>query len=386
MSQFLPPLRFVGAHVLRAGEMQARSLAVEEGVIAKGPLPEVDLRGYLILPGIVDLSARALRLGLSDMTGAVGGLDRAAASFGVTTLWSAQDWSWMAGPAAPDVAEAVADTFAGARGRTGTDMRVHLVCDLHMMDTQTRLLEVVRRCAVDQVTFADRLTPLLAQEASRRSEIVRQASSLGLTVEAHLDALRGLAKRDREIPRFLCQLAEAFDRYGVVYGSRADGDGETREMFSMIGARLCVQPRVRAAAALARAVCDPVVLSARDVIAAPGTAPRFDAMDAIRAGLCTVLCSDGGFDALAQAAFAVAARGGLGLPAAWDLVSRNPAEIMRLPDRGIIDYGRRADLVIIEAASHRVEATIAGGRLTYLSGEAANRFMGAPAALNLAAE
>lgn len=386
MTQFFPPIRLVGAEVLRDGQMQARSVAIENGVISKGPLPEVNLRGYLILPGIVDLAARPLRLSLSDPADAVRGLDRAAASFGITTLWSAQDWSWAGGSAAPHIARRVAQTVAEQRTQTGSDLRTRLICDVHMMDTLDQLSETVRAAGVDQVIFADGLTPLLSQTELRREEICRQAALAGLTPDLHLETLRALSKRQREVPRFLCQLAEAFDRRGVIYGSLSDSDGETREMYSMIGAKLCLKPRVRAAAALARAVGDPVVLAARDVAPKPPGAIGLCAMTAIREGQCTALASDGGFDALGQAAFAVADRGGLGLPEAWNLVSKNPAEIMRLPDRGVIDYGRRADLVVVDAATRRVEATIAAGRLTYLTGEAANRFLGAPAALDHAAE
>lgn len=372
--------------MLRDGEMQARSVAMEGGVVSRGPLPEVDLRGYLVLPGIVDLAAGPLRRGRSGVESAVRGLDSAAASFGITTVWSAQGWSWAGGACDPRVAEAVAQAVASHRSRSGTDLRLQILCDIHMMDTRGRLLAAAREHQIDQVIFADRLSGLLARSELRREELCRQAALRGMSPEAHLEGLRSLFKRHRETPRFLCHLAEVFDGLGVIYGSLADADGETREMYSMIGARLCLKPQVRAAAALARAVGDPVVLSARDVVGGPGAEPGFRPLDAIQAGLCTALCSDGGFEALVPAVFTAAEQGGLGLAAAWALISRNPAEIMRLPDRGDLEYGRRADLVVINAASRRVEATLSAGRLTYLTGEAANRFRGAPAALEHAAQ
>jgi alpha-D-ribose 1-methylphosphonate 5-triphosphate diphosphatase len=59
---------------------------------------------------------------------------------------------------------------------------------------------------------------------------------------------------------------------------------------------------------------------------------------------------------------------------------------MRMPDRGVIDYGKRADLVVVNKATLAVEATIAGGRLSFLSGEAARRFIDAEQPLRMAAE
>jgi alpha-D-ribose 1-methylphosphonate 5-triphosphate diphosphatase len=49
-----------------------------------------------------------------------------------------------------------------------------------------------------------------------------------------------------------------------------------------------------------------------------------------------------------------------------------------MTDRGRLEPGRRADLVVIDAESRKIEATICNGCLTYLSGEAARRFMAQP--------
>ncbi|MDN3710896.1 hypothetical protein QWZ10_02000 [Paracoccus cavernae] len=54
---FLPPLRLTGATILREGELRQRSVAIARGKISKGPLPAVDLTGFLILPGIIDMMA-----------------------------------------------------------------------------------------------------------------------------------------------------------------------------------------------------------------------------------------------------------------------------------------------------------------------------------------
>ena len=66
--------------------------------------------------------------------------------------------------------------------------------------------------------------------------------------------------------------------------------------------------------------------------------------------------------------------GGMGLAQAWAMISVKPAEILRLPDRGRLDVGLRADLVIVNAQTRAVEATICGGRLVSATGEAAVRF------------
>jgi alpha-D-ribose 1-methylphosphonate 5-triphosphate diphosphatase len=68
------------------------------------------------------------------------------------------------------------------------------------------------------------------------------------------------------------------------------------------------------------------------------------------------------------------------------MISTKPAEILRLPDRGRLTPGLRADLVVVNAQTRAIEATIAAGRLTYLAGEAGRRFLSQPQALRMAAE
>ena len=77
------------------------------------------------------------------------------------------------------------------------------------------------------------------------------------------------------------------------------------------------------------------------------------------------------------------------LPRFWPLISSRPAQVMGLADRGTLDYGRRADLVILCRKNLRIEATISGGRISYLAAEAAHRFHKADtvsASLPMAAE
>ena len=51
--------------------------------------------------------------------------------------------------------------------------------------------------------------------------------------------------------------------------------------------------------------------------------------------------------------------------------------MLGLEDRGRIETGYRADLAILDARDDRLAATISGGRVSYLSGEIANRFVAA---------
>ena len=61
---------------------------------------------------------------------------------------------------------------------------------------------------------------------------------------------------------------------------------------------------------------------------------------------------------------------------AWGLVSSGPAAVLGLSDRGALAPGMRADLVVLDSAD-RVAATIAGGRVSFMNGDIAERFVAA---------
>jgi len=389
----LPPLRLVGASVLRDGAMQSRSVAIAGGRITKGPLPPVNLDGFYILPGIIDLHGDAFERHLVprpgtdfDLIEGLASADREAAANGVTTAWFAQGWSWEGARRGPDHAEAVLSALDLHRRKALIDIRVQLRCETHLVEHGPRLIDTVERHKIDYVVFNDHLGEAEEVRRSTPEKLAMWAHGLGRSLEDYILGLESAAARSREVPRHLCNLAEAFDRLGVVYGSHDDPDGETRERFSMIGARIAEFPTTRRAAAAAKAMNDPVLMGAPNVVRGGSQSGNIAATDLIKAGLCDALVSDYYYPAMVQAVWKLVDAGLKTLPEAWAMISARPAEILRLPDRGVIDHGKRADLTIVNAVTRRVEATISGGRLAYLAGEAGRRFLAAPDAVQMAAE
>jgi alpha-D-ribose 1-methylphosphonate 5-triphosphate diphosphatase len=391
----LPPssLRLTGATILRDGALQQRSVAIEDGVISRGPLPEVDLRGYYVLPGVIDLHGDAFERHLAPRPtapfpplGALRSTDRDAAANGIATAWMAHSWSWEGGHRSPDAAERFMRAVDTYRSHALTDLRVQIRCETHTVDTMDRLIAAVRRHKIDYVIFNDHIDEARQMAQIDPARLAHWAHQAGRSPEAHMQAINDAEKQSRDVPRFLCRMAEAFDTLGITYGSHDDGDGETREMYSMIGAKICEFPTRRAAAALANAVGDPILMGAPNVVRGGSQSGNIAARDLIEAGLCNALVSDYYYPALTLAAFKLVDDGLMGLARAWAMISEHPAEILRLADRGVIDYGRRADLVVIHQQTRAIEATISAGRITHLAGEAAHRFMGARDHLRLAAE
>lgn len=93
----------------------------------------------------------------------------------------------------------------------------------------------------------------------------------------------------------------------------------------------------------------------------------------ISAGLCSVLTSDYYYPAPLHAVFLLASNGALALEHAWDLVAANPAAALGLTDRGRIETGCRADLLLVDPGSYgilshpNVIATLVDGRFAFFS-------------------
>ena len=393
MNRALPPLRLTGAAILRDGEMQRRSIGLAEGRIARGPLPEVDLTGYLILPGIIDLHGDGFERHILPRPSApfplsvgLASADREAAVHGVTTAFFAQGWSWEGGHRSPAAAMALFEAMDAYRPRALTDLRVQIRAETHLVEAVPELLEAVRRHKVPYVVFNDHLEEGYAMSRVDPTNFAAWARKVGRTAADMAETLDRAKSRAREVPRQLCTLAEAFDAMGVAYGSHDDPDGETREFYSMIGARIAEFPLSRRAAAAAHAMMNPVIMGAPNVVRGRSQAGNIAAADLIAEGLCDALVSDYHIPALPLAAWTLVDKGLCTLPEAWAMISANPADILRMPDRGRLEPGLRADLLVVDEATRTVEATICGGRLTYLAGEAGRRFVSQPQALRIAAE
>lgn len=380
----LPPLRLTGATVLRDGAMQQRTVAVADGRISAGPYPAVDLSGYYILPGIVDLSSDALvrHMDNCDPGAALRAADTDLAAAGITTGWLRQIWGWSRPGEHPHAAEALLRQLK--QHATSVDMRAQLQVEVLLSSSARQLSAVIAQKLVDFVVFSNDMSRKLAWADTAPGDFAQWAKARGGDPAVLLATLRDAHDRRNDMPRRLCSLAESFDDLGILYGSHGDADGETREMYSILGAKLCMTPAAHPAAAVAQAVGDPTIMPAATVVQPQTGGINTPAL--IRAGKCAALCSAGYAPSLVQAAFELDAAGICSFAKAWAMISTVPAAIMRLPDRGVIAPGKRADLTIVNPRTRQVEGTISKGRPVYLAGDLVGRFIGADHALGLAAE
>jgi len=369
----LPDLHLTGARLLRPDGLHAAPLAIEAGRLAEGAGSRgvrVDLSGYLVLPGIVDLHGpKVPGQPCYPMTGdagrlGIGALDRAAVACGITTCHLVQGWSWEGGPLAPEAAEATMKTVEARRATALADLRVKPCIEIRPLGDWTRLMEAIARFGLRYAVLQDSLEQVMAQQRLFPAAFDNRARDLGLSAEALL--ARMVRVQAISVPANLRALANGFDAAGVRFGSLGDPDAETREYHAMIGARIAEFPRSRRAALAARSVGDGLLLCASESLRHDDGPALSLARDLLREGGALAFASSGDVSALAKLAFRAADRGWCDMAAAWATISTTPARMIGLEDRGRIAPDLRADLVILQERSRRIDAVICDGRLVHL--------------------
>lgn len=389
----LPPLRLTGAQVLRDGALHRASISVEHGVFTDTRLPDADLSGYLVLPGIVDLHGDAFERHIAPRPTApfpiASGLsttERDAAAHGVTTAWLAQCWSWEGGMRGPDFAEALMVELDAFRPKALIDMHLQIRLETHMVESRERLLRAVAEHGVDYVVFNNHLTEALAAMVREPHVFASWAARAGRSVEDMTREVEAAKAQAPALPRHLLELAKGFDRLGIRYGSHDDPDADTRERFRVLGAHICEFPTAHGPAVAAKAMDDAVLMGAPNVVRGGSQAGGISAMKLITKDLCDALVSDYHYPSLADAAWVLADLGVRPLARAWEMISTAPARIIGLEDRGRIAPGLRADFVVVHEETRRIEATISAGRIAHLSGALAGRLLSGRRLDQLAAE
>lgn len=152
--------------------------------------------------------------------------------------------------------------------------------------------------------------------------------------------------------------------------SHDDISPDQRCAFRALGCRVAEFPTTLATAEAATAAGDDIVLGAPNVVRGGSHIGWINAADMIRRGFCTVLASDYYYPAPLLAAFRLVAEGIAPLPDAWAYVAENPARAASLSDRGRLEPGCRADVILVDAGNPlhpTVVATIVRGRLAFLT-------------------
>ena len=381
-------LRFENAKIVHGLCLDGARVVIDAGrIVEEAPHARtVDLSGYMILPGIVDIHGDGFerhlaprRGAMKDMEGGLIACEAELAANGITTGILAQFWSWEGGLRGPDFAVSMLDALAAVQPRVVTDLRAQLRLESHMLNDFNAFEDMVARFGVEYVVFNDHLPHDRLAVGKRPARLAGTALKSRRSPEALLALMQELHANAPRVPAALRGLSERLLARGVRLGSHDDASDAVRAEWRDMGMRISEFPETVEAAEAARQGGDGIILGAPNIMRGGSHKGNVSALDLIAMGLCDAIASDYHYPSLHRAAFFLAESGVCDLPHAWALISEGPARLLGLSDRGRIEPGLRADLVVIDRATHRLCATICEGRLSWLSGDLAERFVSARA-------
>ncbi|HEY1935848.1 MAG TPA: alpha-D-ribose 1-methylphosphonate 5-triphosphate diphosphatase [Acetobacteraceae bacterium] len=378
-------LRIIDGQVLLPGGLENTDLLLQDGEIAAigdaGSHGAIfDARGLLVLPGIVDIHGDAFERQLQPRPGvdfppdiALADTEAQLLANGITTAFHGVTLSWEPGLRSLDSWRKLLDALNARRWTC--DMRVHLRWEAYNLDALDTALAEIAAGRVHLLAFNDH-TPAILEKVEDPVAGAKYSDRAGMKLDAFRALAGRVAARAPDVPAAQAQLAAAARAAGIPMASHDDATVPTRVAFRERGARICEFPMAEEVGQAARAAGDWVVMGSPNVVRGRSHLGWASAARLAEAGICTVLSSDYFYPAMLRAALILAGRGVLDLPHAWSLISANPANAAGLSDRGMISAGKRADLVVLDSDIPRVVATIAGGRVAFVTQSGAERMRG----------
>ncbi|WP_425100843.1 alpha-D-ribose 1-methylphosphonate 5-triphosphate diphosphatase [Tropicibacter sp. S64] len=373
--------RLVGGRVLLPSGFEDGPLCLAEGQIVADGTRDVDLSGYDILPGIVDAHGDGFERHMAPRRGALRERDAGMvavagelAACGITTAVLAQFWSWEGGLRGPEFAREVFESVALTAPTVPVDLRLQLRLETHCLDRFAEAEAAIEAFGIGYVVFNDHLPHDRLAEGKKPPRLTGQALKSQRNPEDYFRLLLDLHARGPQVPAALDGLCARLAAQGVLMGSHDDHSPADRAAWRARGVHVSEFPETFEAARAARAEGEAVILGAPNVVRGASHAGNASAQEMIAEGLCDALASDYHYPSPARAAWRCVELGLLDESKAWELVSSGPAKLLGLDDRGTLEPGKRADLIVMDRETRRIVATIAGGQVAHMSGAVAERF------------
>lgn len=328
--------------------------------------------GMHVLPGIIDIHGDAFerqimpRPGVSiDHAIALMDTDRQLAANGITTAYHGITVSWEPGLRSTSSAFAIIEAIERLRPSFSVDTRIHLRHETFHLDAERVILEWLETGRIGCLAFNDHTTGTILVR-QRPDKIRKMVERSGLTHEVFMELVERVAARKDEVMPSLGRLAAAAVSNGIPLLSHDDMSPDMRADFRALGSDIAEFPIDVETSEAAAAGADHIVFGAPNVLRGGSHTGCPSARDMVERNLCTILASDYYYPSLPHAPYLLQKLGIAPLEKAWRLVSEGPAAALGLKDRGVIEEGRRADIVIMDPAPSSgpaVAATLVGGRI-----------------------
>src|SRR6516164_7573831 len=174
-------MRIEGGRALVGGSLEETSVDLDcEGGVVTGVGAQasaervIDARGFVVLPGIVDVHGDAFERQMMPRPGvgfpidvALLESDRQAVANGITTVFHGVTWSWEGGLRGAENARAILDGIERLRPRLGADTRYHLRHETYNLDAEAEIMTWLARRRIDAIAFNDHMSGTATHRAAR---------------------------------------------------------------------------------------------------------------------------------------------------------------------------------------------------------------------------
>lgn len=393
---------YLGAMVYLPGQIAETTVTVADGKIAEigGPVQGevIDATGLILAPALIDVHGDAFERQLMprpnvyfSIDAAVIDTDRQLASNGIATAYHAITLGWEPGLRAVERGRNLMEAFINLAPRLTVENRVQLRWETFAFEEAYDTIKwALTAPLTPSIAFNDHTSMTMRAfdttmqnrafehspdftSASLDDERMKQrtagkAKRADLDDDAYLDLLRRVWDRRSDVPQHIETVAEAGRTAGAPMLSHDDTRAETRDFFRSIGAASAEFPMVIEAAQAARDAGDTIIFGSPNAARGGSHIGSLGAGDMVEAGLCDVLASDYFYPAMLSAVAKLDAEKRADRSTIWSLVSSGPAQAMNLVDRGDIEVGKRADLVLVdwpEGQAPSIHGTWVAGRCAY---------------------
>lgn len=402
-------ITFEGAQVYLPNEIAETSVTVADGQIAEigGPAQGevIDARGLILAPALIDVHGDAFERQLMPRPGvffptetALIDTDRQLASNGIATAYHAITLGWE--PGLRDVARGrdLMQAMRALAPRLTVENRVQLRWETFAFEALDVIEWALSAPLLPSIAFNDHtsmtmraydvpiqdrafeLSPDFSiaslDDERMKTRTSSKAHRAGLSENDYIALLARVWERRGEVPEVIAKVAQMGRDAGAPMLSHDDTRAETRAYFRDLGASVAEFPMVMGAAQAARLGGEPIIFGAPNAARGGSHIGSLGAGDMVEAGLCDALASDYFYPSMLAAIVRLDDERRADRLALWSLVSTGPAQAMKLPDRGEIAPGKRADLVLVDwpdNAAPAILGTWVAGRCAYRGMPAAQR-------------
>ena len=394
-------ITFEGAQVYLPNEIVETTVTVADGQIVEigGPVQgsRIDVTGLVLAPALIDVHGDAFERQLMPRPGvffptetALIDTDRQLATNGIATAYHAITLGWE--PGLRDVARGrdLMQAMRDLAPRLTVENRVQLRWETFAFEALDVIAWALDGPLLPSVAFNDHtsmtmraydvpiqdrafeLSPDFSiaslDDERMKKRTASKAHRAGLSEEDYITLLGRVWDRRDAVPDTIAKVAALARAAGAPLLSHDDTRAETRAYFRALGAHVAEFPMVMEAVEAARAGGDPIIFGAPNAARGGSHIGSLGAGDMVEAGLCDALASDYFYPAMLAAIARLDFERRADRLTLWSLVSAGAARAMGLSDRGAIEVGKRADLVLVDwpdGAAPAIQGTWVAGRCAY---------------------